>query len=68
MSNPKEVVACPRCNGTGEYSITTEDGNGFSERCRPCGGTGRLSKEAWNAWCDYLASLSLRRAGPRARR
>jgi hypothetical protein len=49
---------CPRCGGTGEYSIETEDGCGCTTSCRACHGSGRVTKEDWNSWCDYLASLT----------
>src|SRR5262245_44861859 len=45
------VFSCPRCGGSGEFTITCEDGNGCSERCRPCHGTGKVTKQDWKEWC-----------------
>jgi len=45
---------CPRCNGTGAYEASTT--YGCVSRCRPCGGTGRVTQRDWNAWCDRLNS------------
>jgi hypothetical protein len=43
---------CPRCDGTGDYEITTDDGNGCSESCRACGATGKVTPQDWQDWCD----------------
>jgi DnaJ-class molecular chaperone len=52
---------CPRCAGTGIFSLECADGNGFEEgfngfeeTCRPCGGTGRVTRAVWEWWCDLL--------------
>jgi len=61
LKNSPSLLACPRCDGTGTYSITVtegpEAGNGFEERCAPCGGTGRVTIQDWNRWRDYIYSL-----------
>src|SRR5262249_19288698 len=47
LKNSPSLFACPRCDGTGEYD------SGFDvTHCRACAGTGRQTKEHWNAWCD----------------
>src|SRR5262245_20320614 len=33
LNKESEKFPCPRCNGTGCYSLETDDGNGFSEGC-----------------------------------
>ena len=52
-----EIVACPRCEGTGTWTLENVDGppeEGFSvsEVCRPCCGTGRVTKRRWKEWLD----------------
>ena len=47
-----KLYKCPRCNGTGNFSLETEDGNGFSETCKACGKTGKLTPEQWEEWCQ----------------
>jgi hypothetical protein len=45
MSN---LYDCPRCGGDGTFTIEIDDGsNGVSERCRPCGGTAKVTPEDW---------------------
>jgi|SRR6516162_5738180 hypothetical protein len=52
LKNSPSLFACPRCDGTGEYD------SGFDvTRCRACAGTGRQTKEHWNAWVDRMHSI-----------
>jgi hypothetical protein len=46
---------CPRCRGTGCYSLVCDDGNGINECCRACGSTGRMTDAQWHEWerCAY---------------
>jgi hypothetical protein len=46
-----DVIECPRCEGTGEF------GGMAADRCVACAGKGRLTKQAWNKFVDYLDSL-----------
>jgi hypothetical protein len=54
---------CPRCRGTGCYSLVILDDagteiNGVSEGCRACGKTGRVTREQWDEWCRVAYHMS----------
>jgi DnaJ-class molecular chaperone len=46
-----DEIDCPRCSGTGTFVLDGREG--CSERCKPCGGKGRVTREMWDDWCDY---------------
>jgi DnaJ-class molecular chaperone len=50
----EKLFTCPRCEGTGTFSLTTILRNGFNDDCVACRGTGRVTAQDWNAWCDYF--------------
>jgi hypothetical protein len=60
-----QTFECPRCAGTGEYELICDDGNGFAEVCKPCTGSGQVTKENWNAWRE--AAFGRSSAGNNAR-
>lgn len=51
---------CPRCGGSGTYSIVLADGNGVDERCRACARTGRVTRREWQEWCDIAYGRAAR--------
>src|SRR5262245_48922747 len=58
MTTDTGTSKCPRCYGTGCFEFTARDGNGFSDLCRACHSTGRMTKELWREWCDWLEHLN----------
>jgi hypothetical protein len=42
---------CPRCDGKGVVDWTY-----CIDKCRACAGTGAMTKQDWDDWCDRLKS------------
>jgi hypothetical protein len=57
MIDTTPTFSCPRCGGTGTFTLVCDDGNGVSDDCIPCRHTGRVTVEQWNDWCDFLKPL-----------
>jgi hypothetical protein len=58
---------CPRCEGTGIYTLYYEvDGveGEQTSRCNACGGEGKLTREEWHAFLAFLESLQTEGTDP----
>jgi hypothetical protein len=55
----KFVYVCPRCCGTGEWLLEAPGAGLTSERCKPCGATGRVTDKNWRKWCRVLGAPNL---------
>jgi hypothetical protein len=70
MKNDMTKHDCPRCDGTGTYEITVEGAGTTASRCRPCAGTGKVTRKEWNECSDWLnggqakAELAAKRRAP----
>jgi hypothetical protein len=59
----EKMFDCPRCQGTGSWECISADDAPPEERfytveqCRACGGTGRVTQQRWDDWCDFLQQL-----------
>ena len=42
---------CPRCRGTGDFALIGPNFD-VAEVCKACGGTGRVTPQEWQSWCD----------------
>jgi hypothetical protein len=70
MTDETTEAACPRCDGSGVFTLESAEDAPEDERfscsdgCKACGGTGRVTADQWNAWVDYLDSLVVPETGP----
>jgi hypothetical protein len=55
----KETFDCPHCGGSGTYTSPVAPGappdSGWFEKYDACGCTGKVTREEWNQWLNYLA-------------
>ncbi len=58
----EESFNCPRCDGTGVFALKSmpnappNERFSASERCKPCWGTGRVTRQQWDAWCYHFGA------------
>ena len=57
----QNIYDCPRCGGTGVFTLRHMEGETDPDRmfecttrCRPCGGEGLMTRELWEQWGDHL--------------
>ena len=47
----KKLYMCPRCRGTGDHVLVSDDGQETHGRCHACGATGKTTPKNWQEWC-----------------